>query len=82
MGGAYQDIPDEDRSGENTFNEMFTDIPDEDIGIRTDTEEVRSFSQSDALERLVGMLKFAQEAGLDGPSARIALTESMRDEER
>ncbi len=41
-----------------------------------------SFSQSDALERIFTMLKFAEDAGLDGSSARIALTESMGDEDR
>ena len=39
-------------------------------------------SQSTARDKLESMMSFAEDAGLDKPSARIALSKSMGDEDR
>jgi hypothetical protein len=53
----------------------------EKVNLHPDNEDL-ILSQSTARNKLESLLKFAEDAGLDKPSARIALAKSMGDEDR
>ena len=57
------------------------DERDEDRSIQPDHEDL-VLSQSSARDKLESLLRFAEAAGLDKPSARIALFKAMGDEDR